>query len=115
MAIKSHKPTSPGRRFQKYSTFEEVTADSPEKGLLKTLKRKAGRNDAGRITSRYKGGGHKRRYRIIDFKRGKEGIPARVATIEYDPNRSANIALLNYRDGEKRYIIASQGFRSETF
>lgn len=111
MAIKSHKPTSPGRRFQKYSTFEEITAVSPERGLLKTLKKRAGRNVSGRITSRYKGGGHKKRYRIIDFKRGKDGVPARVATIEYDPNRSANIALLKYRDGEKRYIIAAQGLQ----
>ena len=111
MAIKSHKPTSPGRRFQKYSTNEDVTADSPEKSLLKTLKKNSGRNSAGRITSRYKGGGHKKRFRVIDFKRGKDGIPARVASIEYDPNRSANIALLNYRDGEKRYVIAAQGLK----
>jgi large subunit ribosomal protein L2 len=111
MAIKSHKPTSPGRRFQKYSTFEEITASSPEKSLLRTLKSNAGRNSAGRITSRYKGGGHKKRFRVIDFKRSKDGIPSRVATIEYDPNRSANIALLNYQDGEKRYILATQGLK----
>jgi large subunit ribosomal protein L2 len=111
MAIKSHKPTSPGRRFQKYSTFEEITADSPEKNLLKTLRNNAGRNSAGRLTSRHKGGGHKRRFRIIDFKRSKDGIPGRVATIEYDPNRSANIALINYMDGEKRYILATQGLK----
>lgn len=111
MAIKSHKPTSPGRRFQKYSTFEEVTKDFPEKSLLVTLKKSSGRNFAGRITSRYKGGGHKKRYRLIDFKRGKDGIPASIAAIEYDPNRSANIALLNYRDGEKRYVIAAQGLK----
>jgi large subunit ribosomal protein L2 len=109
MAIKSHKPTSPGRRFQKYSTFEELTTDSPEKSLLKTLKKNSGRNSSGRLTSRHKGGGHKRRFRIIDFKRCKDGIPARVASIEYDPNRSANIALLNYKDGEKRYILATHG------
>lgn len=112
MTIKSHKPTSPGRRFQKYSTFEEVTAASPEKSLLRALKRNAGRNFSGRITSGYKGGGHKKRFRIIDFKRGKDGIPSRVATIEYDPNRSANIALLYYRDGEKRYILAPQGLKA---
>jgi len=111
MAIKSHKPTSPGRRFQKYSTFEELTTDTPEKSLLKTLKNNAGRNSAGRMTSRHKGGGHKKRFRIIDFKRNKDGIPARVATIEYDPNRSANIALINYQDGEKRYILATQGLK----
>jgi large subunit ribosomal protein L2 len=111
MAIKSHKPTSPGRRFQKYSTFEEITTDSPEKNLLKTLKSNSGRNSAGRMTSRHKGGGHKRRFRIIDFKRSKDGIFGRVATIEYDPNRSANIALINYQDGEKRYILATQGLK----
>lgn len=111
MAIKSHKPTSPGRRFQKYSTFEEVTTDSPEKSLLKTLKKNSGRNSAGRMTSRHKGGGHKRRFRVIDFKRNKDSIPGLVATIEYDPNRSANIALVNYQDGEKRYILATQGLK----
>ena len=93
MAIKDHKPTSPGRRFQKYSTFEEITRTSPEKSLLRSLKKTGGRNVYGRMTVRHRGGGHKRSYRIIDFKRDKDGIPARVATIEYDPNRSANIAL----------------------
>ncbi len=106
MAVKKVKPTSPGRRFQSYSGFEEITKTSPEKRLVRILKKTGGRNANGRITSRRRGGGHKRFYRIIDFKRDKEGIPATVATIEYDPNRSARIALLNYADGEKRYIIA---------
>lgn len=109
MAIKGHKPTSPGKRFLKTSTFEEITTDRPEKSLVKTLNKSGGRNSYGRVTSRFRGGGHKRRYRIIDFKRNKDGIPARVATIEYDPNRSANIALLFYADGEKRYILAPAG------
>jgi len=111
MAIKSQKPTSPGRRFQTYSTFEEITRTSPEKSLLKPLKRTGGRNSFGRMTSRHRGGGHKRQYRMIDFKRDKDGIPARVASIEYDPNRSANIALLHYADGEKRYILATLGLQ----
>ena len=106
MGIKSSKPTSPGRRFQTTSTFEEITRKKPERSLLRSLNRKGGRNSNGRITARYKGGGHKRAYRIIDFKRDKEGIPATVAFIEYDPNRSANIALLHYVDGEKRYILS---------
>ena len=106
MATKRVKPTSPGRRFQTYATFEEITRTTPEKSLLKNLRKSGGRNANGRITSRHKGGGHKRHYRIIDFKRDKIGIPAKVATIEYDPNRSARIALLNYADGEKRYILA---------
>ena len=106
MAVKKVKATSPGRRFQEYSTFEEVTRTTPEKGLLRVLKKSGGRNVNGRITSRHRGGGHRRHYRIIDFKRDKIGIPAKVATIEYDPNRSARIALLHYVDGEKRYIIA---------
>ena len=106
MAIKRVKPTSPGRRFQTYSTFEEITRTTPEKSLLKNLKKSGGRNANGRITSRHRGGGHKRHYRIIDFKRDKIGIPAKVAAIEYDPNRSARIALLYYADGEKRYILA---------
>ena len=106
MAVKRVKPTSPGRRFQTYSTFEEVTTSTPEKGLLKIIKKTGGRNVNGRITSRHRGGGHKRRYRIIDFKRNKIGISAKVATIEYDPGRSARIALLYYVDGEKRYILA---------
>jgi large subunit ribosomal protein L2 len=93
------------------STFEEITTDQPEKSLLAPLTRKAGRNNQGKITTRHKGGGHKRRYRIIDFKRNKDGIPGRVATIEYDPNRSANIALIHYVDGEKRYIIHPKGLK----
>ena len=108
MAIKKVKPTSPGRRFQTYSSFEEITTTTPEKSLLRPLKKSGGRNSRGRITARHRGGGHKRHYRVIDFKRDKIGIPARVATIEYDPNRSARIALLHYADGEKRYILAPQ-------
>ncbi len=111
MAIKSHKPTSPGRRFYKSTTFEEITRNSPEKSLISPLKKTGGRNFYGRMTSRHRGGGHKRQYRVIDFKRNKDGIPARVATIEYDPNRSANIALLHYADGEKRYILAISGIQ----
>ncbi len=106
MAIKKSKPTSSGRRFQGYATNEEITRKRPEKGLLTTNRNKGGRNVNGRITCRHRGGGHKRHYRIIDFKRDKEGIPAKVASIEYDPNRSARIALLHYVDGEKRYILA---------
>tara|TARA_Y100000031_G_scaffold155415_1_gene206126 strand:- start:38253 stop:39080 length:828 start_codon:yes stop_codon:yes gene_type:complete len=106
MAVKKVNPTSPGRRFQVYSTFKEVTRSTPEKNLLKALRKSGGRNANGRITSRHKGGGHKRHYRIIDFKRDKIGIPAKVASIEYDPNRSTRIALLHYTDGEKRYILA---------
>jgi len=105
-AVKKVKPTSPGRRFQAYSTYEEVTSREPEKSLLKPLRKKGGRNVHGRITARHRGGGHKRHYRVIDFKRDKVDIPAKVATIEYDPNRSARIALLHYVDGEKRYILA---------
>ncbi|MEI6314646.1 MAG: 50S ribosomal protein L2 [Syntrophus sp. (in: bacteria)] len=106
MAIKTYKPTSPGRRFQTCSDFEEITASKPEKSLLRPLKKSGGRNVNGRMTSRHIGGGHKRRYRLVDFRRDKIDIPARVASIEYDPNRSARIALLNYADGEKRYIIS---------
>lgn len=106
MAIKKIKPTSPGRRFQGYATFEEITRSKPEKSLLKPSKKSGGRNVYGRITARHRGGGHKRKYRVIDFKRDKIGIPAKVAGIEYDPNRSARIALLHYADGEKRYILA---------
>lgn len=106
MGIKTNKPTSPGRRFQSCSTFEEITRKRPEKSLLRPTKKTGGRNSMGRITMRHKGSGHKRMYRIIDFKRDKDGVPAKVASIEYDPNRSANIALLNYIDGEKRYILA---------
>lgn len=106
MAVKKVNPTSPGRRFQEYSTFEEITTTTPEKSLLRTIRKKGGRNFYGRITSRHRGGGHRRHYRAIDFRRNKQGIPAKVASIEYDPNRSARIALLNYVDGEKRYILA---------
>ncbi len=111
MGIKKFKPTSPGRRQMTVSTFEEITTSKPEKSLLAPLNKKAGRNNQGKITVRHQGGGHKRKYRIIDFKRNKDGIPGRVATIEYDPNRSANIALINYADGEKRYIIAPLGLK----
>jgi large subunit ribosomal protein L2 len=106
MAIKKVKPTSPGRRFQAYASFEEVTKTKPEKSLLRAIKKTGGRNAKGRITIRHRGGGHKRHYRVIDFKRDKIGIPAKVASIEYDPNRSTRIALLHYVDGEKRYILA---------
>lgn len=111
MSVKSFKPTSPGRRFMSVSDFSEITTDRPEKSLLQPLKEKGGRNAVGRTTARHRGGGHKRKYRIIDFKRTKDGIPARVAEIEYDPNRSARIALLNYVDGEKRYIIQPAGLK----
>lgn len=106
MAVKKVKPTSPGRRFQVYANFEELADKKPEKSLLKCLKKSGGRNVNGRITCSRRGGGHKRHYRVIDFKRDKVDIPAKVAAIEYDPNRSARIALLHYVDGEKRYIIA---------
>ncbi|MCF8054373.1 MAG: 50S ribosomal protein L2 [Deltaproteobacteria bacterium] len=106
MGIKKYKPTSAGRRFQSGFTFEEITRSEPEKSLVVPLKKKGGRNSYGRITSRHIGGGHKRRYRLIDFKRDKVDVPAKVATIEYDPNRTARIALLHYHDGEKRYILA---------
>src|SRR6056297_3277031 len=106
MAIKTFKPTTPSRRYMTVDTFEDVTTDEPEKSLLEPLKKTGGRNNKGRITARRRGGGHKRKYRVIDFARDKDGIPAKVATIEYDPNRSARIALLNYADGEKRYILA---------
>ncbi len=106
MAVKKVKPTSAGRRFQAYTSFEEITQKKPEKRLLRAVKKTGGRNTYGRITCRHRGGGHKRHYRVIDFKRDKDGVPARVAAIEYDPNRSARIALLHYVDGEKRYILA---------
>ncbi len=109
MGIKKYKPTTPGRRGMSTLTFDEITASKPERSLTESLSKNAGRNNHGHITTRHKGGGHKRLYRIIDFKRNKDGIPATVATVEYDPNRSANIALLNYADGEKRYIIAPKG------
>ncbi len=111
MAVKKYNPTSPGRRFMSVSAFEEVTTTTPEKSLLCSLKKSGGRNVHGRITVRHIGGGAKRKYRIIDFKRNKDGVPAKVATIEYDPNRSANIALLHYLDGEKRYIISPVGLK----
>lgn len=106
MAIKSFNPYSPSRRFMTVSTFEEITTDKPHRPLVESLQQHAGRNNTGKTTVRHQGGGHKRQYRVIDFKRTKDNVPAKVATIEYDPNRSANIALLNYADGEKRYIIA---------
>ena len=111
MAVKSFKPYSAGRRFMTVASFDEITTDKPEKSLVERLKKHGGRNQQGRLTVRHQGGGHKRLYRIIDFKRTKDGIPAKVATIEYDPNRSARIALLNYVDGEKRYIIAPNGLK----
>ncbi|MCJ8502913.1 50S ribosomal protein L2 [Desulfatitalea alkaliphila] len=106
MGIKRVNPTSAGRRFQTFSSFEEITKTTPEKSLIKILKKSGGRNSYGRITTRWRGGGNKRFYRIVDFKRDKDGIPAKVAAIEYDPNRSARIVLLHYVDGEKRYILA---------
>lgn len=111
MAIKTNRPTTSSRRFQTFSTFEEITRRRAEKSLIQPLKRTGGRNSFGRMTSRHRGGGHKRSYRIIDFKRDKDGIPANVASIEYDPNRSALIALLHYVDGEKRYILAPVGLK----
>lgn len=111
MAIRKYKPTSNGRRGMSVSDFSEITTDRPEKSLLQPLSKKGGRNNQGRMTVRHQGGGHKRKYRVIDFKRNKDGIPGRVATIEYDPNRSANIALIHYRDGEKRYILAPKGLK----
>ena len=111
MAIKKFKPTTPSRRFMTVSTFEEIDKVAPEKSLLEPIKKTAGRNSYGRITVRHRGGGVKRKYRIIDFKRNKDGINAEVLSIEYDPNRSANIALLQYEDGEKRYIIAPLGLK----
>src|SRR5579864_1124253 len=111
MPIKQYRPTSPGRRGMSVSTFEEITKTKPEKSLTVRLKKHAGRNNQGKITVRHRGGGAKRAYRIIDFKRNKFGVPAKVAAIEYDPNRSARIALLHYVDGEKRYIIAPVGLK----
>ncbi|MCC5912591.1 MAG: 50S ribosomal protein L2 [Clostridiaceae bacterium] len=111
MGIKKYRPTSPAKRQMTSSTFEEITRVEPEKSLLETITKTGGRNAHGKITVRHRGGGVKRKYRIIDFKRNKDGIPAKVATIEYDPNRSANIALLHYVDGEKRYIIAPNGLK----
>lgn len=114
MALKKLKPTTPGQRFKSISTFEEITCSTPEKSLLKTIKKSGGRNNQGKMTMRYMGGGHKQRYRIIDFKRDKDNIPAIVKTIEYDPNRTARIALLVYADGEKRYIPAPKGLKVGT-
>ncbi|MDP7236803.1 MAG: 50S ribosomal protein L2 [Rhodospirillales bacterium] len=109
MAVRTFRPNTPGQRFKTVSSFEEITKTEPEASLIRPLKKTGGRNNLGRMTARHRGGGHKRRYRAIDFKRDKIGIPARVASIEYDPNRSARIALLHYADGEKRYILASLG------
>jgi large subunit ribosomal protein L2 len=111
MALKKYKPTTPGQRFKLISAFDDITTDRPEKSLLEPIKSSGGRNNQGRMTMRYIGGGHKKQYRVIDFKRDKEGIPATVKTIEYDPNRTARIALLNYADGEKRYIVAPTGLK----
>jgi len=111
MGIKKYQPTSPGRRGMTVATFDEITTAVPEKSLLQPLKAKGGRNNQGRMTTRHQGGGHKQMYRVIDFKRDKDNVPAKVASIEYDPNRSANIALLNYADGEKRYILAPLGLK----
>ena len=111
MAVNKRKPTSPGRRFQTVSDFAEITDSTPEKSLIAKKTKTGGRNTNGRVTSRHRGGGHKQRYRIIDFKRDKDGVPARVASIQYDPNRNARIALLNYVDGEKRYILAPVGVK----
>lgn len=114
MAIKKYKSTTNGRRGMSVLVFDEITSTTPEKSLLAPLKKSGGRNNTGRITTRHRGGGHKRQYRIIDFKRNKDGVLGRVATIEYDPNRSANIALINYEDGEKRYILAPKGLKVGT-
>jgi large subunit ribosomal protein L2 len=111
MAIRKYKPTTPGRRDMSVSDFANITTDKPEKSLTKPKPKKAGRNVNGRITTRHQGGGHKQRYRVIDFRRNKDAVPAKVATIEYDPNRSARIALLHYVDGEKRYILAPEGLK----
>lgn len=111
MAIKKYKPTTPGRRNMTTLTNDELSNVKPERSLLTSLDKKGGRNNTGRITTRHQGGGHKRKYRVIDFKRDKDGIPAVVATVEYDPNRSANIMLVHYADGEKRYIIAPRGLK----
>ena len=109
MTIRKAKPTTPGRRGMSFADFSEITRDHPERSLVVPKPRKAGRNVHGRITTRHQGGGHKQQYRLIDFRRDKDAIPAKVAHIEYDPNRSARIALLHYADGEKRYILAAQG------
>ena len=106
MPLRKYRPTSPGRRFRSVSTFEEITKAEPEKSLTEPVTKKGGRNNSGRVTVRHQGGGHKRLYRVVDFKRTKDGVPAKVAAIEYDPNRSARIALLHYADGAKSYILA---------
>lgn len=111
MALKKFKPTTPGQRFKVISTFDEITTSVPEKSLLEPQHKSGGRNNSGKMTMRYMGGGHKQHYRVIDFKRDKDSIPAVVMTIEYDPNRTGRIALLNYADGEKRYIVAPQGLK----
>lgn len=111
MALKKFKPITPTLRFKTVSDFSDITKKEPERSLVEPLKRSGGRNNRGHVTSRHRGGGHRRRYRIIDFKRNKIGIPAKVAAIEYDPNRSSRIALLNYADGEKRYIVAPLGVK----
>lgn len=111
MAIRKFKPVTPGTRFMSVSTFEEITKTTPEKSLTAPIKKSGGRNNLGKVTTRFRGGGHKRRYRIIDFKRNKFGVPAKVFSIEYDPNRTARIALLHYVDGEKRYILAPDGLK----
>ena len=115
MPIKKYKPTTPGRRGMSGLTFEEITKTTPERSLTAPLNSKGGRNNTGRITTRHQGGGHKRTYRIIDFKRNKDNIPAKVTAIEYDPNRTCNIALLTYADGEKRYILAPKGLEVAFF
>ena len=111
MSVRKLKPITPGQRFRVVNGYDAVTTDKPEKSLLAPIKKSGGRNSQGKMTMRYKGGGHKRRYRIVDFKRDKHGVPATVASIEYDPNRTAFIALLNYQDGEKRYVIAQNGLQ----
>jgi len=110
MPIKTYKPTTNGRRNMTSLTYEEITTSTPEKSLVKTISKTGGRNNQGKLTVRHIGGGNKKKYRIIDFKRNKDDVPAKIATIEYDPNRSANIALLHYADGEKRYVLAAKGF-----
>src|SRR5215208_4174585 len=109
MAVRKYKPTTPGRRGASVSSFEEITRGKPERSLVAKGRNRAGRNSQGRVTTRHQGGGNKRRYRVIDFRRDKDGVPAKVAHIEYDPNRTARIALLHYVDGEKRYILAPEG------
>ncbi len=111
MGVRKFKPITPGRRFMTVSDFAEITHSKPEKSLLRPVRKSGGRGNTGRVTARHRGGGHKRAYRIIDFKRGKIGIPGRVASIEYDPNRTARIALIYYADGEKRYILAPEGLQ----